>query len=100
MEAGMPLKRGRPEIVITSEGIEFLMQEETTEVLCRAERDLLRDKFGSRDGEGDERTFRLNRESIEEVASDKYDVGNVESRSPWKVIVSAADMASPLSRKM
>ena len=42
----MPLKRSGPRILITTEGIEFLMMDGHTEVLCRAECDLLREKFG------------------------------------------------------
>jgi hypothetical protein len=96
----MPLKRSRPEILITTDGVEFLMVDESTEVPCRAECDLLREKFGSGGSDGDESAFRLNRESIEGAASAKYDAGNIEPNAPWKIIVSASDMASPLSRKM
>ncbi len=96
----MPLKRSRPEILITTEGVEFLMQDESTEVPCRAEPELLREKFGSSGAADDERAFRLNRDSIEGAASAKYDAGDIEPHAPCKVIVSASDMASPLSRKM
>jgi Protein of unknown function (DUF1488) len=100
MEECMPLKRSRPEILVTTEGVEFLMNDESTEVPCWAESELLREKFGSSGANGDERAFQLNRESIEGAASAKYDAGDIELHAPWKVIVSASDMASPLSRKM
>jgi hypothetical protein len=100
MEEGMPLKRARSDIIVTTEGVEFLMNDEATEVPCRAERDLLREKFGSSGDDGDENAFRLNRELIERAASEKYDAGNIEAGAPSTVIVSAFDMASPLSRKM
>ena len=98
----MPLKRSRQDILVTMDGVDFLMEDDrSTEVTCRADCDLLRDKFGSRGGlDGDETTFRLNREAIEGAASDKYDAGKIEIRAPSKIIVSAADMASPLSQKM
>jgi Protein of unknown function (DUF1488) len=100
MEDDMPLKRSRPEFLVTTEGVEFLMSDESTEVPCRAECELLREKFGSSGADGDERAFRLNRETIEEAASNKYDAGKIEAHAPWKVVVSAFDMASPLSQKM
>jgi hypothetical protein len=100
MEERMPLKRAKPDIIVTTEGVEFLMNDESTEVPCRAECELLREKFGSSGADGDERAFRLNRESIEEAASEKYDAGKIEASAPRKVIISAFDMASPLSRKM
>jgi Protein of unknown function (DUF1488) len=100
MEERMPLKRAKPDIIVTTEGVEFLMSDESTEVPCRAECELLREKFGSSGADGDERAFRLNRETIEEAASNKYDAGKIEANAPSKVIVSAFDMASPLSRKM
>lgn len=96
----MPLKRSGPRMLITTEGIEFLMMDQSREVVCRAACDLLREKFGSSGADGDERAFLLNRDSIEKVASDKYDAGEIEPGEPRKVIVSASDMASPLSRKM
>jgi hypothetical protein len=97
----MPLKRSVEEILVTMDGVEFLMADESTEVPCRAECGLLRDRFGSGgDPHGNEKAFRLNREDIEGAASNKYDAGKIEPRAPWKIIVSATDMASPLSQKM
>jgi hypothetical protein len=96
----MPLKHSGPRILITTEGIEFLMMDGPREVLCRAACDLLREKFGSSGADGDVRVFLLHRDSIERAASDKYEAGEVESGVPWKIIVTASDMASPLSRKV
>jgi hypothetical protein len=97
----MPLKRSREEILVTIDGVEFLMADDSTDVPCKAECGLLRDRFGSRgDSHGNERAFRLNREDIEGAASSKYDAGKIEPRAPWKIIISASDMASPLSQKM
>jgi hypothetical protein len=48
---------------------------------------------------GDE-AFRLNRELIEQAASDKYDAGRLEPHIDERIVVTAADMASPLSQKM
>jgi hypothetical protein len=97
----MPLKRSRDKILVTIDGVEFLMADQSTEVPCRAECGLLCDRFGSSgDSHGNEKAFRLNREYIEGAASNKYDAGKIEPRAPWKIIVSAADIASPLSQKM
>jgi hypothetical protein len=97
----MTLKRSKEEILVTIDGVEFLMADESTEVPCRAECGLLCDRFGSiGDSHGNENAFRLNREDIEGAASNKYDAGKIEPRAPWKIIVSATDMASPLSQKM
>jgi hypothetical protein len=97
----MQLKRSRERILATVDGVEFLMADRSTEVPCRAERGLLCDRFGSSgDSHGNENAFRLNREDIEGAASNKYDAGKIETRAPWKIIVSATDIASPLSQKM
>jgi hypothetical protein len=50
--------------------------------------------------DGDEKAFRGNRAAIEQAASDKYDSGQIEARIDPKIIVTALDMASPLSRKL
>jgi hypothetical protein len=63
--------------------------------------ELLCDRFGSNGNRsGNEAAFRLNRESIERAASDKYDAGELAHHSDARVIIIAADMASPLSRKV
>jgi hypothetical protein len=97
----MPLRRSKEQILATMNGIKFLMQDGPTEVPCRATPELLADRFGS-NGEcnGDEEVFRLHRLAIEQAASDKYDAGRIEPQIDPKVIVTANDMASPLSRKM
>ena len=97
----MPLTRGREDILITMNGVRFLMQDGRVEIPCRASLDLLADRFGS-SGEPteNERAFRLNRLAIEEAASRKYDAGDLDPRLDPKVTVTAADMASSLSRKM
>ncbi len=97
----MPLRRSKEEILTTMNGVSFLMEDGLTEVPCRAESELLRERFGSTgDLAGDEKAFRLFREAIEKAASDKYDAGKIEPRTHAKIVVSAADMASPLSQKM
>ena len=97
----MPLKRCREQILTTMNGVKFLMGDGQTEVPCRATPELLMDKFGS-NGESaeNERLFRLHRVAIEDAASTKYDAGGIERCVDPKVIVTAIDMASPLSRKM
>ena len=97
----MPLARSRDKILMTMNGVKFLMEDARTEVPCRATPELLAEKFGS-NGESaeNERLFRLNRGAIEEAASRKYDAGEIERYEDPKIIVTATDMASPLSRKM
>src|SRR4051812_46907099 len=97
----MPLTRSKENILITMNGVRFLMENGPTEVPCMATTELLTDRFGS-DGsnEGNEKAFRQNREAIERAASDKFDAGRVESRIDTRIILSASDMSSPLSRKM
>lgn len=97
----MPLTRSKDQILITMNGVKFLMADGATEVPCRAARELLEDRFGSHGGQAeDEKAFRLNRSAIEQAASDKYDAGQVEPYVDPKIVVTAWDMASPLSRKM
>jgi hypothetical protein len=96
----MPLTRSKEEVLTTMLGVKFLMRDGDTEVACRAEREMLRHRFGSGDREGDERAFRLHREAIEQAASAKFDAGLVESHTDATVIVTEDDMASPLSRKI
>jgi len=101
MEKTMPLTRRKEQILITMNGVKFLMGDGATEVPCRASRELLEDRFGSNgDQAEDEKAFHLNRAAIEQAASDKYDAGQVEPYADPKVVVTAWDMASPLSRKM
>jgi Protein of unknown function (DUF1488) len=97
----MPLTRSKEQILITMNGVKFLMADGATEVPCRASRELLEDRFGSNgDQAEDEKAFREHRAAIEQAASDKYDAGEVEPVVDPKIIVTAWDMASPLSRKM
>ena len=98
----MPLTRSKEDILIAMNGVRFLMEDENlTEVPCEATIYLLKDRFES-DGsnEGNEKAFRQNREAIEQAASDKFDAGRVESRSDTRIILTTADMASPLSLKI
>ena len=98
----MPLTRSKEDILVAMNGVRFLMDEgDRTEVPCEATIELLKDTFGS-DGsnEGNEKAFRQNREAIERAASDKFDAGRIESRSDTRIILTTADMASPLSLKM
>jgi hypothetical protein len=97
----MPLTRSKEQILTTMNGVKFLMEDGVTEVPCRATHELLEDRFGSRGDQAEnEKAFHLNRAAIEQAASDKYDSGQVESHVDPKIIVTARDMASPLSRKM
>jgi len=97
----MPLRRSKEQILSTMNGVKFLMEDGPTEVPCRATPELLADRFGSSGNhEGDEEVFRRHRVAIEQAASDKYDAGEIEPQIDPKVIVTANDMASPLSRKM
>jgi hypothetical protein len=96
----MPLIRGKEQILTTMMGVKFLMRDGETEVACRAERELLRHRFGSHDRDGDEESFKLHRDAIEEAASYKYDAGMIEPHTDATVVVTEADLASPLSRKI
>ena len=96
----MPLTRSKEQILTTMNGVKFLMEDGSTEVPCTATRELLEDRFGNGDRDEDEKAFRLNRAAIEQAASDKYDAGEVEPRVDPKIVVTARDMASPLSRKI
>ena len=96
----MPLKRGRDEVRVTTRGIEFLMEDGNAEILCRAAREMLRERFGSESDDADMEPFKAKRESIEQAASDKYDAGKIETGIDVMVIVTGNDMASPLSQKM
>jgi hypothetical protein len=97
----MPLTRSKERILITMNGVKFLMSDGATEVPCRATRGLLEDRFGSNgDQAEDEKAFRVHRAAIEQAASDKYDAGQVEPYGDPKIVVTPWDMASPLSRKM
>jgi Protein of unknown function (DUF1488) len=97
----MPLTRSKEQILVTMNGVKFLMADGATEVPCRAARGLLDERFGSNgDQAEDEKAFHLNRSAIERAASDKYDAGQIEPYIDPKIVVTAWDMASPLSRKM
>ena len=97
----MPLRRSKEQIIATMNGVKFLMEDGSTEVPCRATRELLEDRFGSNGArEEDEKAFHLNRVTIEQAASAKYDAGQIEPHIDPKIIVTTTDMASPLSRKM
>jgi Protein of unknown function (DUF1488) len=93
----MPLMRSEDEVLTSLNGVRFLMVDGGIEVLCRVSRELLRDKFGSNgDRDGNDAAFRLNRRSIEQAASDKYDAGELSQHGDARIVVFAADMASAL----
>ena len=97
----MPLSRAREEILTTMNGVKFLMQHKGMEVTCRATLDLLADRFDSgATPNGHEQAFLLHRSAIEQAASAKFDEGNIEPHVDPKVVITARDMASPLSRKL
>lgn len=96
----MPLSRASERILVDMNGVNFLMKDGATEVSCRATSDLLLDRFEST-GEGQyEMAFQKHRVAIEQAAIDKYEAGCVEVGDDPKLIVTTADMASRLSRKM
>ena len=76
------------------------MRDTETEVPCRATLDLLADRFDSNGTpSGQEQAFLLHRSAIEQAASAKFDEGDIEPNVDPKIVVTARDMASPLSRK-
>ena len=97
----MPLSRAKEEILTTVNGVEFLMKDtEEVEVSCRASLDLLAVRFDSGDTSDEyEQTFLVHRGAIEQAASAKFDQGDIEPRVDPKVVITARDMASPLTRK-
>jgi hypothetical protein len=96
----MPLSRAREEILTTMNGVKFLMQDKGMEVPCRATLDLLAGRFDSGPTpNGHKQAFLLHRDAIEQAASAKFDEGNIEPHLDPKVVITARDMASPLSRK-
>jgi hypothetical protein len=96
----MPLTRSKEQVLTTMMGVKFLMRDGDSEVACGAARELLRYRFGSRDRNGDEERFKHHRQEIEKAASNKYDAGMIEDHADAAVVVTEADMASSLSRKM
>jgi hypothetical protein len=100
VEESMPLTPGKEQVLTTMMGVKFLMRDGDLEVACRAARGLLRYRFGSRDSDGDEDKFKLHRQEIESAASNKYDAGKLEAHADVTIIVTEADVASSLSRKM
>lgn len=96
----MPLSRAREEILTTMNGVKFLMQDKGMEVPCRATLDLLAGRFDSGPTpNGHEQAFLFHRDAIERAASTTFDEGNIEPHLDPKVVITARDMASPLSRK-
>jgi hypothetical protein len=67
MEDAMPLTRARQEFVTSNAGIDFLMEDDNVPVPCRAEREMLRDRFGSDDDKSAAAEFEENREEIEQA---------------------------------
>jgi Protein of unknown function (DUF1488) len=99
--SAMPLTRRKEQILIAMKGVKFLMTDGGTEVPCTASHEVLAQKFGSNgERDQDEKAFRDNRMAIEQAASDKYDAGWTEPHVDPKVMITARDMASPLSRKI
>jgi len=96
----MPLKRKSDRVLTTMLGVKFLMENGVVEVSCRADRELLRYRFGSRDESSDAIVFARYHKEIEQAASEKYDAGKIEPHTDATVIVREADMASSLSKKM
>jgi len=76
------------------------MQDGGLEVPCEATPELLAGRF---DSEGtplsQQQAFLFHRTAIEQAASAKYDAGETDSAIDRTIVVTARDMASPLSRK-
>ena len=76
------------------------MQDGGLEVPCEATPELLAGRF---DSEGtplsQQQAFLFHRIAIEQAASAKYDAGETDSAIDRTIVVTARDMASPLSRK-
>src|SRR4051794_37813368 len=101
METAMPLIRAREQVLTTMNGVNFLMKNREMEVPCRATLDLLADRFDSGTTPHEqEQAFLRHRVAMEQAASAKFDEGNIEPPLDPKVVVSAQDMASSLSRKL
>ena len=96
----MPLTRKLDRTLATMLGVKFLMQDGEAEVSCRADRELLRHRFGSRDRDSDASAFEMHRAEIEKAASDKYDAGKIELHTDATVVLHEGDLASSLSRKL
>jgi hypothetical protein len=96
----MPLMRSKEEFIVTMLGVKFLMRDGTTEVACRAARELLRFTLGSRNRQEDGEMFKNHRDAIEQAASDKYDADMLEAHSDARIVITETDIASPLSKKM
>jgi hypothetical protein len=100
MEAVMPLSRGREKILTTANGVEFLMEDRGTQVPCEATLELLAGRFDSNGTPlAQQQAFLFHRLAIEQAASAKYDTGGIDLGVDRGIIVTASDMASPLSRK-
>ena len=96
----MPLNRSREQIRPTADGVEFLMEDGGMEVPCEATLELLAGRFDSQSTPlAQQQAFLLNRTAIEQAASAKYDAGRGELDIARGIVVTAKDMASPLSRK-
>jgi len=96
----MPLSRGREQILTTAYGVEFLMENGGMEVSCEATLELLAGRFDSQGTPlAQQEAFLLHRIAIEQAASAKYDAGGSELNIDRGIVVTAKDMASPLSRK-
>ena len=101
METTVPLSRVKEEVLTTINGVKFLMKDKGIEVPCRATLALLADRFDSgATTNGHEQAFLLHRVAIEQAASVKFDEGNIEPDVDPKIVITARDMASPLSRKV
>jgi hypothetical protein len=81
-------------------GVKFLMRDGRREVPCRAALDLPTERFDSNGTpSGHKQAFLFHRVAIEEAASVMFDEGDIESGDDPKIVVTARDMASRLSRK-
>ena len=96
----MPLQRKLDQILPTMLGMKFLMTDGEVEVACRVNQQVLRYRFGSGDSDGDVAAFLKHRDEIERAASEKYDAGQIEESTDAMVVLTEADLASPLSKKM
>ena len=94
----MPLSRSREEILMTTNGVVFLMEDSGMQVPCEATMELLAGRFDSNDTLlGQKQAFLFHRNAIEHAASAKYDAREIDVDR--RLFITAKDMASPLSRK-
>jgi hypothetical protein len=91
MGGRMPLTRASDSYTVRADGIRFLMQDGSFEVICQIEIETL-SQFGNATGVNDTiEIFRRDRAKIEHAASKKYD--RTSRRDYEIVVITTADLA-------